>query len=509
MLSKTLVRFCKYYIKIGKKNPIDIILESSPYYPTLLSVIHTLKCVGIEAFAVKCDIQYLKDINIPFLLHVVIKGEERIILARWNKLQKNILIYLPKKNIWQIKKASEILCYWDGVVILTRQKPIEQFNIPIKRFIMILTALCLTVLLIIYEGYITAVTFLLIILGLALSLAVFVQERGYASSYMLNKFCYISTHVNCANVYKSQYGKIMGIKLSEISISYFTSQFILGILMIIKSESPIRILETSLIIVIPIFLYSVFSQILINNICLFCMGILSILLIQSIIAFPYFEIHIHYNTILTIYILTIFLVLLFKSLNVFWKNKDVHNETLYKLLKLKRKKYVLLNESLMFDFHNSLAITLESNLAFPKHIVTSFISPSCSNCKLLVKDIFKLIDRRVISFKWQIILGETQVNDKELNEVWISCYLTDPHSFFNNLRKWCIDEYQFRPSSLCKTHHNLVIQYQQYFDKQIKKYKLTSLPRIAINDRILSPIYGGNDILYVIVDDFIKINSTI
>lgn len=60
MLSQVLRKFCKEYISKQQGEDIDIILKSSPHYPSLLSILHTLQYVGVKAIVGKCDLTFYK-----------------------------------------------------------------------------------------------------------------------------------------------------------------------------------------------------------------------------------------------------------------------------------------------------------------------------------------------------------------------------------------------------------------------------------------------------------------
>lgn len=108
MLARTLKHFCHEHKTRCKGDDIELFLKSSPVYPSLLSVIHTLRYAGIKAIAGKCDFAYLSKLQMPFLLHFKAQNEERLMMARWNTFTGMLSIYSPKDNNWQTKDKFSI-----------------------------------------------------------------------------------------------------------------------------------------------------------------------------------------------------------------------------------------------------------------------------------------------------------------------------------------------------------------------------------------------------------------
>lgn len=63
MLSVTLIKYCSLFVRRIDRDDLRIFLESSPQYPSLLSVLQTLRYAGLQANAGKCDIEHLKTMS--------------------------------------------------------------------------------------------------------------------------------------------------------------------------------------------------------------------------------------------------------------------------------------------------------------------------------------------------------------------------------------------------------------------------------------------------------------
>lgn len=516
MLALTLKKFCKLYISERKAEDIDVILKSSPYYPSLLSIIHTLRCVGIKAVAGKSDITHLQKMNTPFLLHIKKQNAEKIVLAHLSKKTGCIAIYSPKNDVWIEENMSEMIGLWDGVIIYSEQKNKTGLSQKSLRnalsFIAIFFGTVVSPILIALNyGDKAGFIFFLIISGLIISICTLAKDYGNKNR-LLDKMCKISTHIDCQIVSKSKYGDILGIKISALATSFFISQFCMGLITLAECNTPIVILESAVIIVLPVLVYSTITQILLKHMCLFCIGIIGIILVQTLIVILNESADINIGINIATYLLTIIIALTIKSLQNSSDSKLEQKKMRCDLLKLKRKTFVLFNESIQFSIETEKCLFYEVPDSFTETpIVTSIISPSCPNCKKLAKEILELFDKRIVPFHWAIILGETHRTDRELNKKWLACYLNNSQAFFKQFRKWCNGEHIFDGKSNSSIYvETETIEYLQYFDKMMKNYKLRGLPRLAVNNRLLSSVYNGCDILYILVDSGIsKKNDTI
>ena len=80
-LSQTIVNYCRLFVRGINENDVRIFLESSPQYPNLLSVVQTFQYANLHIKGGKCDWDYLKKIESPFLLHVTLQFQETLIIS--------------------------------------------------------------------------------------------------------------------------------------------------------------------------------------------------------------------------------------------------------------------------------------------------------------------------------------------------------------------------------------------------------------------------------------------
>lgn len=131
MLTETLTKYSRLFLRNIDRNDIRVFLESSPLYPNLLSVLQTLQYMGLKAQAGQCDWEYLKNLKSPFLLHLRIKSKETLVISIWDYTHGVLKTLHPKKNKWEINTKENLAHVWDGIVIYTDATPIR--NIRAKK----------------------------------------------------------------------------------------------------------------------------------------------------------------------------------------------------------------------------------------------------------------------------------------------------------------------------------------------------------------------------------------
>lgn len=455
----------------------------------------------------KCDIAYLQKLQTPFLLHMKISTEENIVMARWNTSSNDLSIYSPKNNSWVTKGISETSKVWDGVIIYTEQKPKRTVNLQYawKSLIGIIMTILLESFITAYWGYMIGIELSLIIIGLLLSTYMLARDHGYKNS-ILDKLCYISSSADCNSVSASKYGNIAGYRMSELATSFFISQLAISLIMLAEHDTISIVTGSATTIIAPVLIYSVYSQIIIKRFCPYCIALLTVLLVQTVLSLAYIEISQSMYTFLMIGVLTLLLATLAKIARIRQDKKSIYKEWLYESLSLKRKRYILLNESSKLNIANGNGFLWVENEEV-EDIITTIISPSCRNCKNMVLNIFQLLNDGIVPFKWRIILGESHIGDAKLNEDWIRCYMSDRQLFLRNLRKWCKikKEHKFYAlTSQLANSEEKISKICENFKSTIESCKITGFPRIAINNMLLSSVYNGSDIRYIIIDKEIK-----
>lgn len=497
MLTETLLKYCSLFLYKVDKNRLRIMLESSPYYPSLLSILHTLRYAGLDIHVGQCDMKYLKTINTPVLLHLIKEKKEYVVISKWDRNKENIMCYSPEKHIWESHKIAYIEQVWDGVTMYCDNKTIKLSNVrtnTVLYFIIFITVLSIIMLMATYMSF----TALPIIIGLLISISLY-NEDIVSQIPILDRVCHISLTSDCSKVSSSAYSKIAGFKLSEMGLSYFTAQTIVLCLAYVYNQ-----LETlsssyfvSLLVILPIGIYSGYYQYKIKNYCPLCIALLMCILCESLIFI--FTQGKTFSLEIMIIFCIIYLVILciFRFMSFLRDKYHDYMSNKIELLSLKRKNTIFLLESQEYENCSSpIYLGDEDSSA----IITTIISPSCKHCKKIVKELIQLLNTN-IQFRWNIIWGSVNISDEKRICSWIALFMRNKVLFIEELSKWSDGKDCILNMEIDNVNNAQVLCTKDYFDSYISKMEMTKLPQTILNNRLLSSVYTPQDYQYIILDN--------
>lgn len=279
MLTATLEKYCGLFLGGYDRRKLEKTLKSSPVYPSLWSVMDALNSVGLNVAAVKSDIDSVKRMNKPVLLHLDIGGSDNLVIAR-NAGDDRMSLYNPKTGQWKNMEKQEIQKHWDGVVIFAEGNPKGQ---PSRRvFMPVLISLSL-ILLSVFVFLPNARYALPVFAGLFLCSYLEVSRK---STYRpLDRLCHINSKSDCGTVTSSDYAGPFGLSLNGLALSYYLTQGIVLMFSVIFLREPHikSIFLPSLVISIPVGVYSIYGQIKVKHWCPVCLLILLSLWAESVI----------------------------------------------------------------------------------------------------------------------------------------------------------------------------------------------------------------------------------
>lgn len=499
MLTETLTKYSSLFLQNIDKNDIRIFLESSPLYPNLLSVLQTLQYVGLDVHAGQCDWEYMSNLKSPFLLHINIKSKETLAISRWNPDLNVLEILHPARNKWETNSKEDIADVWDGVVIYTDVTPIR--NVIAKKDLMLVVSIVLFVLVVcvLFEKHgVNAIYASPVLLGLAVSACIY--RQNYVSPIgIVDKICHSSSVADCDAVTKSGYGNLGGISMSSLALSYFLSQLsCLLMAYALGLTNPTYTLDlVSTIVVVPVTVYSAYSQWKIKKICPLCLIILACVIIQAAV-FVYIPSGTINLGLLTVWVAcAVCYLCLFTLYSHNRLNQHENLGTRIENLKLKRSKDVLLMKSSSAG-HVKAPISL--GVETSRINVTTIISPSCRHCRKIVSELLSLTEQK-IEFRWNIILGTTAINDPEKIKIWIQSYIYDKNKFIQDLYLWSSGRIRnLSYKSGTDPHDSKVKEMCRDNDRQIENLNISGFPQIILNGRLLSPVYSTEDLELMIFD---------
>lgn len=495
MLSQTLIKYISLYLDEIDKVGIQTFLESSPYFPNLISVINTLRYAGLNSQVGKCRWEYLENLKSPFLLHIKTKIREELIIAQWNNTRNCVKVFNKHKQKWEYRSHCDLVDIWDGVVIYTENKLRTKRNIINSKLI---TISLLVVFVAIVSIKQKSVIILPTIIGMVCSIALFLRKFAFRD-WTIEKFCKIISFADCDSVENSSYGNFYGITLSTLASTFFGAQLIVIVFSeLLLNRIDIRsLLIISSIIIIPIAIYSTISQYKIKKICPICVLIVICVLAQAIMFWRMPLQPISIPVIILFIGSSICLLLILQYLLFLQKElQNLLSESI-QFLKFKRRKDIISIESRETEILSSpLALGCDD----AKINITTILSPDCQYCRILAQEIFLLLERG-IQIRWNIIFAKIYENDDV--KLWVQNYINDKKTFAKMLYDWSRN----KKNSIMHNNKSLINEDEisvilNAFDKQISKLKISILPQICLNGRLLSDLYFPKDLKFVITDEF-------
>ncbi len=498
MLSQTLVKYSSLFLHDIDKNDIRIFLESSPLYPNLLSVMQTLRYVGLDSQAGQCDYEYLKNLILPFLLHLKSGKQEILVIAKWDDKLNCLKTYDLKTKRWNIKNMDHLRNYWDGVIIYTNNTQVNQGARKQFRILLsIILGLIAFALICFYNFKIDAICYCPIFIGFVISCCLYFKS-GMSDGNIIDRLCRISKVTDCERVDESKYSSVFGFKMNCLVLSFFISQltsiaigYLFGINGMLYSLYFI-----SAVISLPAIAYSAYGQFKIKNICPLCVIVVLCIAIESALFIFWDRQQISLNILALfscIFIITVFISQYIYSTNLKEAN---HLRDRINLLKLMRKKEIILSESTPIKPLTSSIWLGEETSSIQ---VTTVISLSCAHCRKVVSE-FITLQRKGLKFRWNIILGQTAQTDYNVIDIWIHQFLTDKEKFYEYLILWSNGIEQIS-SPLSKIKNIEISKIGQSFCNRIAELNISGFPQIILNNRLLPSIYTPKDLEFIIIDE--------
>lgn len=268
-----------------------------------------------------------------------------------------------------------------------------------------------------------ALTSLVSILGLAFSLFLYLKEERNAPT-SVTSLCHIGKTVDCDKVIKSNYATIGTIRLVDLSIAYFASQLMVILFSIVTMSSVdiYAIYMPSVIGCLPILAYTVFAQLKIKRICLFCALLQMCLVIEATIAL--FD-----KGNMDLSLLVFEGILFFFILGILWQDhrykmlENREEQTKCSLLKFKRDHDILQKRSKRLVLCPD-AISIIGNQATDEIVL--FLSPECPHCRQALFELMEYMNSNsVCPYNIKLIIASMNKEIAETARNWISLYLTN------------------------------------------------------------------------------------
>lgn len=257
---------------------------------------------------------------------------------------------------------------------------------------------------------------------------------------------------------------------------------------------------------LPILVYSVTKQYQLKTWCIICISIVAIILIETTVLIGRGYIFSYSSQLIILHLLCtaisgLFIQLLLKTLDIYREYISLRVQD----LRIKRNptaQQVLFKNTQILEQHDSSYISLGNPQA--PMVITTWISPYCSHCSELVKDMLKLYSQHKEDVEWRIYIPGKEPSDWNNNPIQhtlIAWYNNDKTLFLKALKEWFIH----KKLLLIK---NKDIQFPEQVRRNLKEQSkftketgITSYPKCFINGLELPSVYTIKDIFYMIYDE--------
>lgn len=517
-----------------KPNQIDTCLLSSPVYPSILSISHTLSYFGIRNKVFHSDIVALKKCGKVAIAHLNI-DEGRFILVYCIENEK-IFYYDPYLFSKVEMSQDDFNKKWSGVVLIpSEEMPFQKnifklrlFNKPPILFILLFLSIIFifpSVTLFFFDSsssiYLCIQFVISNILGVYISILLLLHSLNLAQSY-IKPICTVNQYFSCDSVLNSKYAKLFStISFTDIGFIYFLS----GLITILFSELltkqllAIELLALLSFCSLPFVCFSIICQkYFVKKWCPLCLCSIVVIVYECIISIqiiPNVNWMNYLNKTLTLYFFSAFIslicLLLFKKiLLLFAELKNINTQ----FLNFKRNKFSFsshFNRIKQVEFSRNIGIMIGDKSS--PIILTTIVNPLCNPCKIKLKEIIALIDKYPHIIQWNIRFDgvseiENKLNNPQLHLMEVcSSQKVETNTFFI-IKDW-ISSNSFKDFT---NKHPLKDGIKQNTKRQLQEQieenesvGVNSVPFICLNNILLPKEYRIQDLAYLIQDaDFLR-----
>lgn len=465
----------------SNREEIYQMLLSDKSYPSILSIINTLKIWGVNCNAYQADYKSLVENEGYKIVHTT-DNEGHFYL--FENRGENVLLNDGEKNIIS---QQEFFQRWDGIIAIAERK--IKKNIAWDRYT-ILKKILISLFLIglVYtmkESFNDATLLMLNLAGIFVSLIVVSADYH---EYKDIPFCYINERFNCKEVHKhNPLAKINNVSFAFLPLLYFLYYTIQE--MTNSYHTPIVYFFTSIALVTSLVMVG-YQSIVIRKYCTLCLSISLIISIEFVLTFSS-------NTNYTnevkgdLVSLVLAIILCFLIKERFKVDRDLISTKIF-LSRFKRNKEIfrfLLKQS---EPIRVSTFCMEFGEYNSENVIHTFLQPNCVHCKKIIEEMTTLILFHK-NIKWLISLSGINSDDNDsfirYNHTQLQILQTYKENKENTLQ---LLFHEKKCDKLNITDETVEIFRQQL--KDINELRLKYLPLVSFNGRKLPWNYQISDL---------------
>lgn len=504
-LTDMLYRYSKFYKADIHKEEIQILLESSPVYPSMLSLYRTLRVFGMECSVVRTNLEDIRKLNKPFLAHLKDTKAGNVILVK-KIAGSEVLWYDTVTSRFQKANTDVFLQKWDGIALYCTNEEIcasSQYNKYLYAVAFILLALLS------FKTIHWAVV-ALNILGIYCSYTLLIHETEKRNTALLNRVCKMGKHVDCDRVTRSVFSRIGNVTLADLGIAYFGMALFFSFFLLYNS-SGVNISEvysTMLICSYPFILYTLFVQLYIKKWCILCLSLDAVIVLESALFFANDGLRIPHaiTPFLQILYFAPFMLSIIVLLKRYSITRGKYIEQKIHSLRIHRTppvfKLLLGNRSIVRQDNYSLDVGKPD----APLTITTWLSPYCPYCAEIVKKMFQLIRHKKVQWKIYLTGIDAQTDNYKYHKLqlyFIHLFISDKTRFMDSIEQW----YNHNRTPILKQLPRYMANDKEagpILEKQMayaKEIGISEFPTIFINNRRIPLEYDITNFYYMVCDD--------
>ena len=510
----------KFKIKVTDTSIREFLL-AHPHYPSLKSVCDALNKWEIEHYALKLEIDEIRELELPFIAHLNVSEGQLVFVE---KIENGNVFYSVVEGENQTQTFEKFAEKLSGAVVVMENsanagekgyKKIRQNEILNKILLLfgIFAVLLLGLLNISlnYGDFSAKFTLMFCgliitkILGITASLLLVMHEFKIKSP-LADKICGFSSKTDCEDVLASNASRLFGwFNWADAGLIYFigTLIYLLGSV----GNSSLGFLAIISLFSLPYPVFSIYYQsVKLKKWCPFCVLVQLVLIAEFILLFPIFKTITFTGTdvikLISSLIIPVAFWLIYKA---YYSKLIDFKSNQYSFLQFKRNPeifvFLLKNKRYCEIFEDKSSLIIGSPDA--TITVTAFLSLYCSPCAKAFKQLKLLLDN-CPEIKVNIIFSV--YGDDETHKVINTLnYLNTKEGSKTTLEfldKW----YSLPPESRAPLYNKEILPSLYNIEQQVgneniklfEKYKIAGTPTIYINGYLLSKQYELSDIEYYI-----------
>lgn len=319
-----------------------------------------------------------------------------------------------------------------------------------------------------------------------------------SGNHMIDTLCHATRLSDCEHVENSVYSSIAGLRMSSLASAYFISQLTcVTIICLIENMYVLPSLYAiSAAISIPVIIYSVYGQFKMKRICPLCIIVMLCIAIEALLFASRIRQPASIGVISLFGCIFVITTIAMQCVHELKQEKAIHLTDNIKLLGLKRKAETFQSEGIRIK-------PTESPMWFGREDspmkVTTVVSPSCRHCRKAIAEIAALL-KRGVDLRWEILPVNTKPADSETIDDWIQRYLGDKERFFDDLLLWSKGAGMSESINTGRDDEEEISNIGQLLKRQAASLNISGIPRIILNDRLLSTAYSPNDVEFILAD---------